>query len=82
MSESLRRATNRTGQIRFRLQTLTLRARWDDTLYYPDLVIWDGCRAIAFAVMGWNLRALQDCYHIGLDATPKWAVSKPLRPFF
>lgn len=60
----------------------TLRARWDDTLYYPDLVIWDECRAIASPSWAGIYEHYKDCYHIGLDATPKRLDRKPLRPFF
>jgi len=60
----------------------TLRARMDDTFYFPDLVIWDECRGIAAASWAKIREHYKDAYHIGLDATPKRLDRKPLRPYF
>jgi superfamily II DNA or RNA helicase len=60
----------------------TIRARMDDVMFFPDLVIWDECRSIASASWA-NIRKHYDsAYHIGLDATPKRLDRKPLRPYF
>lgn len=60
----------------------TLRARMDDTFYFPDLVIWDECRGIAAASWTKIRKHYDTAYHIGLDATPLRLDRKPLRPYF
>jgi superfamily II DNA or RNA helicase len=60
----------------------TIRARLDDVLFYPDLVIWDECRSIASPSWASIRKHYSAAYHIGLDATPKRLDRKPLRPYF
>jgi superfamily II DNA or RNA helicase len=60
----------------------TIRARLDDVMFFPDLVIWDECRAIASPSWAMIREHYAPAYHLGLDATPKRLDRKALRPYF